>query len=135
MGDLFLRAHVAGNAGRLYASETGNKLAKISGLDPAGPLFTVPLPVPKLNKENALFVDIIHTNMGGLGDVGVLGSGHVNFFPNGGVSQPGCNVTDGKSTAEGVMNFYMNCYNYSGMQSSICRGAVCGLNFQGFPSL
>jgi len=41
----------------------------------------------RLNTEDALFVDTIHTSssMGTLKHIG-----HVSFFPNGGTSQPFC---------------------------------------------
>ena len=48
----------------------------------------------RIDKTDASFVDIIHTN-GGNEDAGFLGInsavGHADFFPNGGHNQPGCN--------------------------------------------
>lgn len=90
------RAHLSGNVGRVYHIRTEKKLARITGLDPAGPLFSVSLTVPKIDKEHAEFVDVIYTNIGHLGEFGKLGSGHVSFIPNGGVVQPGCEVDDSK---------------------------------------
>jgi hypothetical protein len=86
-------AHISGNAGANYQSlnnGSNSKIARITGLDPAGPLFYFSaFPFPKLNKDNAVFVDIIHTNGGELGDTSV--DGDIDFYPNGGSQQPGCN--------------------------------------------
>lgn len=68
---------------------------RITGLDPAGPLYHV-LPgvvgASRLSENDAEFVDIIHTDdrIYGL----ALKSGTVDFYPNGGARfQPGCKVT------------------------------------------
>ncbi|ODM89345.1 Lipase member H [Orchesella cincta] len=87
-----LGAHVAGGVGRTVASfpeSKGRKLARVTGLDPAGPLFQK-LPVgQKITKDDAEFVDIYHTAAGTLG-ISAFTDGHVNFIPNGGHHQPGC---------------------------------------------
>ena len=62
-----LGAHVAGYAG----SEIKN-LSRITGLDPAGPLYESYDKQVRLDESDALFVDVIHSNgdsliMGGLG--------------------------------------------------------------------
>ncbi|XP_041976266.1 uncharacterized protein LOC121731029 [Aricia agestis] len=83
-----LGAHVAGFAG----SELRN-ISRITGLDPAGPLFEFQDPRARLDKTDAKFVDVIHSNgetliLGGLGAAQPLG--HVDFYPNGGRVQHGC---------------------------------------------
>lgn len=66
----------------------------MTGLDPAGPLFEFTEPPVRIDKSDATFVDILHTN-GGI-DNGFLGMnravGHADFYPNGGRQQPGCGV-------------------------------------------
>lgn len=57
------------------------------GLDPALPFFTT-INRSKLDKSDAKFVDIIHTNAGVFGKIEA--SGHVDFYLNGGQSQPAC---------------------------------------------
>lgn len=84
-----LGAHVAGYAGM----ETPG-LGRISGLDPASPLFEGHDLKVRLDPTDALFVDVIHTSgdtflRGGLGASETMG--HVDFYPNGGKFQPGCN--------------------------------------------
>lgn len=83
-----LGAHVAGFAG----AELGN-LSRITGLDPAGPLFESQDPRARLDQTDAEFVDVIHSNgenliLGGLGSWQPMG--HVDFYPNGGRMQKGC---------------------------------------------
>ncbi|XP_059476680.1 uncharacterized protein LOC132197406 isoform X2 [Neocloeon triangulifer] len=83
-----LGAHVAGFAG----AETPG-LSRISGLDPAGPLFEAQEAEARLDASDADFVDVIHSNganliLGGLGSRQPMG--HVDFYPNGGAEQKGC---------------------------------------------
>lgn len=83
-----LGAHVAGFAG----SEMKN-ISRITGLDPAGPLFETQVPDARLDSSDAKFVDVIHSNgenlfLGGLGSWQPMG--HVDFYPNGGRMQKGC---------------------------------------------
>lgn len=65
-------------------------LERISALDPAGPLFSKMLKmVRRLNRDDARFVDVIHTDAGFFGDNHRCGT--VDFWPNGGSRfQPGC---------------------------------------------
>ncbi|XP_015607899.1 uncharacterized protein LOC107273844 isoform X2 [Cephus cinctus] len=83
-----LGAHVAGFAG----AELGN-VSRITGLDPAGPLFESQDPRARLDATDANFVDVIHSNgeqliLGGLGSWQPMGD--VDFYPNGGRMQTGC---------------------------------------------
>jgi Lipase len=67
----------------------GQQLSRISGLDPALPLFDIDEPDNRLSTSDAVLVDIVHTCGGWLGFEKPLG--HIDFFPNGGVFvQPGC---------------------------------------------
>ncbi|CAG9853866.1 unnamed protein product [Phyllotreta striolata] len=84
-----LGAQTAGFVGRRLAVNYGIHLGRISGLDPAGPMFTS----IHINKDDAKFVDIIHTDRGVFGSP--LNLGHVDFYPNGGESpQPGCETVN-----------------------------------------
>lgn len=83
-----LGAHVSGFAG---AELPG--ISRITGLDPAGPLFESQHPKARLDSTDATFVDVIHSNgenliLGGLGSWQPMG--HVDFYPNGGRVQHGC---------------------------------------------
>jgi len=86
-----LGAHVAGIAGHVLRNEYGHesKVGRITGLDPAGLFYRGRKAVDeKLDKEDAEFVEVIHTNMGQLGLNEVLG--HSDFYPNGGRIQERC---------------------------------------------
>ncbi|XP_035713849.1 phospholipase A1 2-like [Folsomia candida] len=85
-----LGAHLAGRVGgEIQAIMGGRKLPRITGLDPAGPLFNI-LPELKIDQTDASFVDIYHSNAGIGGDSSL--DGHVDFMLNGGREQPGCNI-------------------------------------------
>ncbi|XP_017468684.1 PREDICTED: endothelial lipase [Rhagoletis zephyria] len=79
-----LGAHVAGNLGDYF----NGTLGRVTGLDPALPLFT-PLSVDGLHHSAAQFVDVIHTDFPVFGDG--TPRGNVDFYPNFGTApQPGC---------------------------------------------
>ncbi|XP_022193718.2 lipoprotein lipase [Nilaparvata lugens] len=79
-----LGAHVAGVAGHYFKA----KLSRITGLDPALPGFEIADGPEILDKDDAEFVDVIHTTAGTSGIFKPIG--HADFYPNGGVNQPGC---------------------------------------------
>ena len=81
----FFKAHVAGIAGK---NVRNGRIDTIIGLDPAGPLFYLRSPSGRLDSNDAEYVEIIHTNgrVTGFG----LPIGHSDFFPNRGMTQPGC---------------------------------------------
>lgn len=87
-----LGAHVAGFAGKEVFRRLGKKIGRVTGLDAAGPLFEMPVPVDedtRLSKRDAEFVDCVHTDGGIFGMTKAIA--HVDFYPNGGVPrQPGC---------------------------------------------
>ncbi|XP_015596730.1 lipase member H-A-like [Cephus cinctus] len=64
------------------------KLPRITGLDPAMPLFVTVGKDQKLDAGDAQFVDIFHTNAFIQGKIEA--SGHIDFYMNGGINQPGC---------------------------------------------
>ncbi|XP_044732361.1 lipase member H-A-like [Chrysoperla carnea] len=85
-----LGAHVAGITGTLYTKATNQKFARITGLDPALPLYATLSFVREwiLDVGDAHFVDIIHTNAGVFGKI--ENTGDVDFYVNGGSAQPMC---------------------------------------------
>ncbi|XP_067394862.1 lipase member H isoform X2 [Emydura macquarii macquarii] len=82
-----LGAHISGFVGQMY----NGKLGRITGLDPAGPLFNGRPPEERLDPTDAQFVDVIHSDIDGLGYREALG--HIDFYANGGTDQPGCPQT------------------------------------------
>ncbi|KAL1491517.1 hypothetical protein ABEB36_012103 [Hypothenemus hampei] len=85
-----LGAQFAGFIGKSYFQQTGRKIGRITGLDPAGPQFSNSLMTKedRLSEEDAEFVDVVHTDIQIYGYT--LPCGHVDFYPNGGTDQPGC---------------------------------------------
>ncbi|XP_788536.1 pancreatic triacylglycerol lipase [Strongylocentrotus purpuratus] len=92
-----LGAHAAG-----YAGENQPGFGRISGLDPAGPFFRDEGfefrdngPECRLDPTDAIFVDVIHTDANEITGLGqMLQLGHIDFYPNGGRRQAGCNRAD-----------------------------------------
>ncbi|XP_026732830.1 lipase member H-like [Trichoplusia ni] len=86
-----LGAHVVGETGR-QVIESGKIIPRITGLDPAKPLFDGPIPSPlykRLERGCADFVDIIHSNPKKYGMETATGT--IDFYPNYGETvQPGC---------------------------------------------
>ncbi|XP_062567870.1 inactive pancreatic lipase-related protein 1-like [Saccostrea cucullata] len=84
-----LGAQIAG-----LASHPLPGIGRITGLDPADPLFSGKPVSRRLDPDDATFVDVIHTDATtfvftkGYGTHDIVGD--VDFFPNGGEYQPGC---------------------------------------------
>ncbi|XP_055383035.1 pancreatic triacylglycerol lipase [Condylostylus longicornis] len=109
-----LGSHLSGYTGTALQKEFGLKLGRITGLDPAAPLFSGTEPIVRLDRSDAKYVDVIHTDSnplmsGGLGMNSPIG--HVDFYPNGGFDNPGCggnlheHITDEKSFFTSVRHF------------------------------
>jgi len=109
-----LGAHTAGLAGKWLREYFGYTVGKVTGLDPAGPLFSKGAGLifeeanrnMSLNRDDADYVTAIHTN----GFEGADGSdnwaafnhfgmlqpvGHSDFYPSGGSHQPKCHLIEG----------------------------------------
>ncbi|XP_015586846.2 lipase member H-A isoform X2 [Cephus cinctus] len=80
-----LGAHVAGFAGKNVKLGV---VKRITGLDPALPMFIATDSTNRLHQSDAAYVDIIHTCAGILGIRSRIG--HADFYPNGGFQQAGC---------------------------------------------
>ncbi|XP_017491915.1 PREDICTED: pancreatic triacylglycerol lipase-like [Rhagoletis zephyria] len=108
--------HVIGfSLGAQVAGQTANyvqkKLTRITGLDPAKPLFITVGNDRKLSKDDADFVDVIHTDIMGRGMMQPMG--HVDFYPNFGYVQPGCQAEaePGSCNHERAPRFYAESIN------------------------
>ncbi|XP_032679658.1 phospholipase A1-like [Odontomachus brunneus] len=89
-----LGAHICGFAAKELKKRHSKWLVqRITGLDPAQPCFRNSDSSIHLYRNDALFVDVIHTNGRFLTSLG-LGFpepiGHIDFYLNGGKTQPGC---------------------------------------------
>ncbi|XP_050430713.1 pancreatic triacylglycerol lipase-like, partial [Adelges cooleyi] len=83
-----LGAHTAGYAGKHLKG-----LGRITGLDPAEPKFKGAHSKHRLDHTDAQLVNVIHTGAPStyFGFGIKMPCGHVDFYPNGGTKQPGCN--------------------------------------------
>ncbi|XP_074855908.1 inactive pancreatic lipase-related protein 1-like [Carettochelys insculpta] len=129
-----LGAHAAGEAARRRPG-----IGRITGLDPAEPYFQgTPVEV-RLDKTQAAFVDIIHTDSAPM--IPYLGFGmseaigHLDFYPNGGDQMPGCQknplsqIVDIDGIWEGTRDFvacnHLRSYKYYS-ESIISPGGFLG---------
>ncbi|XP_039485864.1 pancreatic lipase-related protein 3 [Drosophila santomea] len=78
--------HLAGGVAAKVQQELGRQLSQITALDPSSGEELD----HKLSQADAEFVEVVHTNSGGLGTWEQLG--HVDYYPNGGQTQPGCST-------------------------------------------
>lgn len=82
-------SHIAGLAGKYVKNMTGLSIGRITGADPSRTLFINSPTYSRLDKTDALFVDVIHTDMSNVGIDYI--AGHVDFYPNNGKApQPHC---------------------------------------------
>ncbi|XP_067133663.1 pancreatic lipase-related protein 2-like [Centruroides vittatus] len=96
-GAKFEDFHLIGQSlGAQISGYVGNnifKLGRITGLDPAGPKFQNVSNYQHLERSDANFVDVIHTDIAndvlvGFGTAEVVG--HADFYPNGGNNHANC---------------------------------------------
>lgn len=123
-----LGAHVAGIVGATMDGKIGN----IVGLDPASPLISILEKDYILDSSDAQYVQVIHTNGAFLGLSTSLG--HSDFYPNGGMKQPGCGLDLTGNCSHGrAYRFYaesisdnkfisQECTSYSDFTQGKCNG-------------
>ncbi|XP_065365349.1 vitellogenin-1-like [Calliphora vicina] len=136
-----LGAHIAGFAARYFEATTGEKIQRITGLDPANPCFGEGQSLAGLQRGDAKFVDIIHTNPGALGKRDQLGD--IDFYVQGFAPiKPGCiafgcsHTRAWKYYAESVypgheMDFLATrCSTLRKAQSGLCNEATVAMGFE-----
>lgn len=126
-----LGGHAAGIVGKRV---TRGRLAVVSAMDPALPLFDINRPAERVASTDANYVEVIHTNAGLLGfDLPI---GHADFYPNFGRIQPGCGadvagtcshgrafefVAESMNTARRFLG--TQCANYNEIVNSRCTSS------------
>ncbi|XP_015595234.1 probable phospholipase A1 magnifin isoform X2 [Cephus cinctus] len=99
-----LGAHVCGFVGKHLQINQIGTLGRITGLDPAGPLFRKLNWTERLDRSDATFVDIIHTShIFGLQEP----VGHVDIFVNGGEFQPSCLLKKPGCSHDRAVDYYI----------------------------
>ncbi|XP_018014109.1 phospholipase A1 member A-like isoform X2 [Hyalella azteca] len=102
---LNLGAHIAGFA----AKNSPYPFGRITGLDPASKRYLHTSSKERLDKSDALYVDIMHTNSCNNWNkwydcFGIYMSiGHTDFWPNGGFFQPVCSKTESHHAGDGSL--------------------------------
>lgn len=81
-------AHIAGLVGKMIYQTYEQRIARITGLDPAGPGFLHLPSKERLESSDATFVDVIHTNDMLCGFPKSIGD--ADFYIFGGKCQPQC---------------------------------------------
>jgi hypothetical protein len=125
-----LGAHIAGAAGVNTQTKYGQTIARITGLDPAGPFFSMQVDRDKrLHKGDATFVEIYHSNRGTLGDSD-HDTGDVNLYINGGNNQPGCEEADSSGFAGYCSHsyswkLYQAANSNANLKACPCSGDAC----------
>ncbi|XP_031341400.1 phospholipase A1-like [Photinus pyralis] len=87
---------MAGFIGKQTQAQCSKVLGRISGLDPAGPLYFLKPRSRRLTNTDAKEVMVIHTNKGVLGYDGNCGT--ADYYPNSGASQAGCTISNSPAT-------------------------------------
>ncbi|KAJ2938931.1 hypothetical protein O0L34_g17742 [Tuta absoluta] len=134
-----LGAHIAGFAGKTFTRLTGKHVGRISGLDPAGPCYGRIDEDLRLHKSDAGYVDAMHTDGEVLGLLEPVG--HVDYYPNQGVQQPGCLMTTCSHSrawllfTESVINEKafpaVKCDSWKDFTTGSCENEI---SYMGFPS-
>lgn len=105
-----LGAQLAGVSAQYVKSKCKKQIGRITGLDPSGPLFQNLPERRRLDKGDAGFVDVIHTDQMKFGYSGSTGGS--DFYPNCGQVQPGCttprNIADDTTLSESKHKTYPN---------------------------
>lgn len=97
-----LRGQIVGLAGKAV---THGRVQVIMSLDPAGPLFSLDNPNERVAATDGVYVEVIHTNGGGIGFREPIGQ--ADFFPNFGAQQPGC-ISDLTGTCSHVRSVHLH---------------------------
>lgn len=109
-------AHISGLTGKRVS---GGRIQAIFGLDPAGPLFDMGSPTQRFAPGDAVYTEMIATNAGLLGFDQPIAT--ASFYPNWGVSQPGCGTDVSGSCAHGrAFEFYAESVNSNRFNARRC---------------
>ncbi|EEB14141.1 Ves G 1 allergen precursor, putative [Pediculus humanus corporis] len=104
-----LGAHMMGLATKVLPYRKA--IGRVTGLDPAAPLFEHVPPSERINPHVAQFVDIIHSSIVFVGLKKPLGT--VDFYPNGGFFQPECEHYNITCHHRASQKYFINTINLS----------------------
>ncbi|XP_072044729.1 pancreatic lipase-related protein 2-like [Amphiura filiformis] len=125
--DIHLIGHSLGaQTAGLASGHLSGKIGRISGLDPAKPNFEGKDRVCRLDETDATLVDVVHTDIEKFGTNEK--SGDIDFWPNGGLSQPGCfllGCSHGRSMEYFALSIDGACHYTSTHASQLCDNSLC----------
>ncbi|XP_050671069.1 pancreatic lipase-related protein 2-like [Leptidea sinapis] len=126
-----LGAHIVGNAGRTL----DGRARRVTGLDPAGPLWHALLSSNALRATDGQYVEAIHTNVAAMGILNPIGD--TDFYPNAGWHQPGCEDINQCSHsrahalyASSILTDHFvgrRCINLTQALNNLCTGAALNM--------
>jgi len=121
-----LGGHIAGLTGKRVAR---GRLQSVVAMDPAGPLFSMNSPTERVHHTDAVYVECIYTDQGGLGFDEPLG--HANFYPNWGSSQPGCGLDIGGLCSHNIVeDFFKASINPANVFGARQCGSFAAIRFR-----
>lgn len=111
-------SHIAGVTGEHV---TTGRVGRITGLDPSRPFINMKERNGRLSDDDAVLVDVVHTNAGFLGEQTAIG--HLDFYANGGKKQPGCDheLFWSCSHARAVLLFTESINNPEAFKAFLCQ--------------
>ncbi|KAJ2939774.1 hypothetical protein O0L34_g17964 [Tuta absoluta] len=107
-----LGSQMLGFAGTTYTNQTGEKIWRITGLDPAGPCFSNGFIDDQIRSGVAEYVEVYHCNVGGLGTTSTLAD--TDFFINRAKKQPTCHqgIIPGYGESKAATCSHKKCVQY-----------------------
>lgn len=107
-----LGSQILGYASSVYFNKSGEKLWRLTGLDPAGPCFSNSFIEEQIHAGLAEYVEVYHCNAGGLGSTSVLAD--TDFFFNDGKVQRQCDTgyIPGFSESDAAKCSHKSCIRY-----------------------
>lgn len=112
-------AHLAGAVAYLVQQQLGDPLPHITALDPP---IAIDALEHKLSTQDAVHVEVIHTNGQGLGTMARLGD--VDYYPNGGQQQPGCDEAADPDTCSHERALELAAEMWSPVNNLLCAQCV-----------
>lgn len=108
-----LGSQMLGFAGTTYTEMTGEKIWRITGIDPAGPCFSNSLIQNQIRSGVGQYVEVYHCNAEGLGTTAVLADTDF-FFNKKGKKQPSCHGSfiPGKGDSDVAKCSHKACVRY-----------------------
>lgn len=121
-----LGAHILSFAGKNFKKITDKRLPVLVALEPSGPCFAEAQKTERLDKDDADFVMVLHTNGE---DLGMLyPSGQVDIYVNGGKKQP---AEEGRFRC-GVVCSHLKVLNYWSVAVANPTGLQIQINLSNF---